>query len=95
MGCPFEREKVIHLLMHFKKWIYKIWVDKDSEFYSRAIKSYIEDNDIKFNNTYHRKIKLKPIVVKNISYINFDVESNIKDPKLVIMWEYQNTKIFL
>ena len=49
------------------------------------MKSYIEDNDIKFNNTYHRKIKLKPIVVKKISYINFDVESNIKDPKLVIM----------
>ena len=42
--------------MYFKKWIYKIWVDKDSEFYSRAMKSYIEDNDIKFNNTYHRKI---------------------------------------
>ena len=50
--------------MHFKKWIYKIWVDKDSEFYSRAIKSYIEDNDIKFNNTYHRKIKLKPSLLR-------------------------------
>ena len=80
MGCPFEREKVIHLLMHFKKWIYKIWVDKDSEFYSRAIKSYIEDNDIKFNNTYHRKINWSLSLLRKLVILTLMLKVILKIP---------------
>ena len=94
----------------------KIWVDKESEFYNRSMKSWLQDNDIvlysthnegksvvverfiktlknksykymtsvsknvyidklddivnEYNNTYHRTIKMKPIDIKNSTYIN-------------------------
>ena len=94
----------------------KIWVDKESEFYNRSMKSWLQDNDIvlysthnegksvvverfiktlknksykymtsvsknvyidklddivnEYNNTYHRTIKVKPIDIKNSTYIN-------------------------
>ena len=35
-----------------------------------------------YNNTYHRTIKIKPNDIKSITYIDFDVENNDKDPKL-------------
>ena len=40
------------MLMHFKKyWIIckkkkKMWVDKESQFYNRSLKSWLEKNDI-------------------------------------------------
>ena len=37
-----------------------------------------------YNNTYHITIKMKPIDVKDNTYINFDNESNSKDPKFKI-----------
>ena len=33
------------------------------------------------NNTVHRTIKMKPIDVKNDSFIEYNEESNKKDPK--------------
>ena len=43
-------------------------------------------NDIvgEYNNTYHKTIKMKP-VVKDNTYIDFKKEVNDKDPKLVII----------
>ena len=39
----------------------------------------------KYNNTYHRTIKMKPIDVKNNTYIDFGKESNDnKDPKFKV-----------
>ena len=40
-------------------------------------------NDIvpKYNNTYHRTIKMKPIDVKDNTFIDFKKEVNDKDPK--------------
>ena len=40
-------------------------------------------NDIvnKYNNAYHRTIKITPINVKWSIYIDFDVENNDKGPK--------------
>ena len=46
-------------------------------------------------NTYHRTIKMKPVGVKDNTYIDFKKEVNDKDPKLMIMSEFLNTKIFL
>ena len=34
-----------------------------------------------YNNTYHTTIKMKPIDVKDNTYINTDKEVNKKDPK--------------
>ena len=40
-------------------------------------------NDIvnKYNNSYLRTIKMKPIDVKSDSYVEYNVDSNEKDPK--------------
>ena len=38
----------------------------------------------KYNNTYHRTIKMKPIDVKDSKYINIDKEFNNKNPKFKI-----------
>ena len=50
------------------------------------------------NNTYHTTIKMKPIDVKDNTYINTDKEINDKDPKFKIgdrVRINQNTKTFL
>ena len=43
-------------------------------------------NDIvhKYNNTYHRTIKMKPVDVKSNTYIDSSKEINDKDPKFKI-----------
>ena len=43
-------------------------------------------NDIvtKYNNTYHSKIKMKPVDVKPTTYIDSSKEINGKDPKFKI-----------
>ena len=38
----------------------------------------------KYNNTYHRTIKMKPINVKNNSFAKYNEESNEKDPKFKV-----------
>ena len=48
---------------------------------------YIDElDDIvnEYNNTYHRAIKMKPIDVKDNTYIEFDKEVNDKDPKFKV-----------
>ena len=49
-----------------------------------------------YNNTYHGKIKMKPVDVKDNEYIASGKELMIKilNLKLVIMLEYQDTKTF-
>ena len=41
----------------------------------------LDDIVNEYNNTYHRTIKMKPIDVKDNSYIDFNKEVNDKDPK--------------
>ena len=43
-------------------------------------------NDIgnKYNNTYHRTIKMKPVDVKPTMYIDFSKESNKEGPKFKV-----------
>ena len=38
----------------------------------------------KYNNTYNRTIKMKPIKVNILRYFNQDVECNDKDPKFKV-----------
>ena len=44
----------------------------------------LDDIVNEYNNTYHRTIKMTPIDVKEIKYINIDKEVNDKDPKFQI-----------
>ena len=37
-----------------------------------------------YNNTYHRAIKMKPIDVKDNTYIDFGKEANDNDPKFKV-----------
>ena len=40
-------------------------------------------NDIvkKYNNTYHSRIKMKPVAVKSSTYVDFHKKNNTEDPK--------------
>ena len=55
----------------------------------------------KYNNTYHRTIKMKPVHVKSSIYIELNKENNkqVINLKLIIMnitmQEHQNIKILL
>ena len=37
-----------------------------------------------YNNTYHRTIKMKPVDVKDNTYVDFEKEVNDKDPKFKV-----------
>ena len=41
-----------------------------------------DDTVIKYNNTRHKTIKMKPVDVKDNTYIDCDKQVNDKDPKL-------------
>ena len=52
-----------------------------------------------YNNTYHRTIKMKPVYVKDNTYINYSKEVNDKDPNFqfadhVRISKYKNKNIF-
>ena len=44
----------------------------------------LDDIVNEYNNTYHRTIKMKPIDVKDNTYIDFDKEVKDKDPKFKV-----------
>ena len=44
----------------------------------------LNDTVHKYNNTYHRTIKMKPVDVKSNTYIESSKEINNKDPKFEI-----------
>ena len=44
----------------------------------------LDDIVDKYNNTYHKTIKMKPFDVKDNKYIDFEKEVNDKDPKFKV-----------
>ena len=44
----------------------------------------LDDIAYEYNNTYHKTIKMKPIDVKDNTYIYFGKEVNDKDPKFKV-----------
>ena len=60
----------------------------------------LDDIVNKYNNTYHRTIKIKPIDVKDVTHVDFIKEVDDEylklmiTLKLVVMSEFQNTKYF-
>ena len=61
-------------------------------------KVYVDKSDDivnEYNNTYHRTIKMKPVDVKDNTYIDFEKEVNEKDPKFKVgdyvrIYKYKN-----
>ena len=55
----------------------------------------LDDIVDEYNNTYHRKIKIKPVDVKDNTYIDFKEDVNDKDPKFKVgdhvrIFKYKN-----
>ena len=44
----------------------------------------LDDIVDEYNNTYHRSIKMKPVDIKDNTYIDFEKEVNDKDPKFKV-----------
>ena len=75
-GKPIVAERFIRTLKS-KTYKYMILVSKNV---------YINKLDIvcEYNNAYHRAIKMKPVDVKDNTYIDFRKEVNDKDPKFKV-----------
>ena len=55
--------------------------------YMDKLDNIVDDIVDKYNNTYHRTIKIKPIDVKTSTYIDFGIENNDENLKLVTVKE--------
>ena len=52
----------------------------------------LDDFIDEYNNTYHRTIKMKPVDVKDNTYIDFSKEVNNEDPKLKVADHVKTSK---
>ena len=63
-----------------KRKIYKHMTSISKNVYIDKLDDIVDE----YNNTYHTTIKIKPINVKDNSYINTDIEINNNDPKFKV-----------
>ena len=63
-----------------KSKIYKYMTSVSKNVYIDKLNAIVN----KYNNTYHTTIKMKPIDVKDNTYINTNKETNYKDPKFKV-----------
>ena len=63
-----------------KSKIYKYMTSIPKNVYTNKLDDIVNE----YNNTYHTTIKMKPIDVKDNTYINTDKEINNKDPKFKV-----------
>ena len=89
-GKSVVAERFIRTL---KNKIYKHMTPISKNVYINKLDDIINE----YNKTYHRTIKMKPVDVKDNTYIDFKKEVNDKDPKFKIgdHIKFLNTKIFL
>ena len=76
-GKSVVAERFIRTL---KNKIYKHMNSMSKNVYSDKLDDIVNG----YNNTYHTTIKMKPIDVKDNTYINTDKEINNKDPKFKV-----------
>ena len=76
-GKSVVAERFIRML---KRKIYKLMTSISKNVYIDKLDDIVD----KYNNTYHAKTKMKPIDVKDNTYINADKEINNKDPKFKV-----------
>ena len=89
-GKSIVAERFIRTL---KTKIYKYMTSISKNVYIDKLDDIVNE----YNNTYHRTIKMKPVDVKDNTYIDFKKEVNDKNPKFKVgdMEEFLNTKILL
>ena len=76
-GKSFVAERFIRTL---KSKIYKHMTSISKNVYIDKLYDIVNE----YNNTYHTTIKMKPIDVKDNTYINTDKDTNDKDPKFKV-----------
>ena len=76
-GKSVVAERFIRTL---KNKIYKYMTTISENVYIDKLDDIINE----YNNTYHRTIKVKPVDVKDNTYIDFKKEVNDKDPKFKV-----------
>ena len=76
-GKPVAAERFIRTL---KNKIYKYMTSVSKNVYIENLADIVN----KYNNTYHSKIKMKPVDVKSSTYIDFNKENNKEDPKFEV-----------
>ena len=76
-GKSVVAERFIRTL---KTKIYKYMTSVSQNVYINKLDDIVGE----YNNTYHRTIKMKPIDVKDNTYIDFNKEVNDKDPKFMV-----------
>ena len=64
-----------------KNKIYKYMTTISKNMYIGKLDDIVKE----YNNTYHKTIKMKPINMKDNTYINFEKEVNNKDPKFKVI----------
>ena len=77
-GKSVAAERFIRIL---KNKIYKYMTSISKNVYIDKLDDIVNE----YNNTYHRTIKMKPIDVKDNTYINIGREVNDKDPKFKVI----------
>ena len=63
-----------------KNKIYKYMTSISKNVYTDKLNDFVK----KYNNTYHTSIKIKPVDVKDNTYIDFKKEVNDKNPKFKV-----------
>ena len=63
-----------------KSKIYKYMTSISKNVYIDKLDDIVDE----YNNTYHTTIKMKPIDVKDITYVNTSKKNNYKDPKFKV-----------
>ena len=77
-----EGESVVaeRFIRTLKNRIYKHMTANSEHVYFDVLNDIVD----KYNNTYHKTIKMKPIDVKNDSFAECNEDSNEKDPKFKV-----------
>ena len=76
-GKSVVAERFIRTL---KNKIYKYMTAISKNVYIDKLDDIVDE----YNNTYHRTIKMKPVDVKDNTYVDFKKEVNDKDPKFKV-----------
>ena len=81
-STPNEGKSVVaeRFIRTLKNKIYKYMTSISKNVYIDKL----DDMVTQYNNTYHRTIKMRPIDVKDNTYINIGKEVNDKDPKFKV-----------
>ena len=77
-----ERKSVFaeRFIRNMKNKTYKYMTSVSKNVYINKLDDIVNE----YNNTYHRTIKMKPVDVKDNTYIDFKKEVNDKDPKFKV-----------